>query len=160
MADVDARSVIKARPAANRRKVREVPFVEMYGNRVQGVVSSSSDIERVYVSYFEAGTLNFNCSTNNNRPCSGLRGGPCKHLMSLLNEAALQFGAPQVAAYLKIEADPATLKRGSDIARYINGHQHKEEAGLVFSRFLSYLNYIELEGAGEPIPEMSWFVSG
>ena len=60
MADMDARSVIKARPAANRRKVREVPFVEMYGNRVQGVVSSGSDIERVYVSYFEAGTLNFN----------------------------------------------------------------------------------------------------
>lgn len=160
MTDMDARSVLKARPAVSRRKVKAVPFVEMYGGRVQGVVSSGSDIERVYVSYFEAGTLNFNCSTNNNRPCGGLRGGPCKHLSSLLDEAALQFGAPQVGAYLKIAADPAALRRGGDIQRYINGHQHKEEASIVFSRFLSYLQYIELEGAGDPMPEMSWFVSG
>ena len=31
------------------RKVKDVPYVELFGGRVQGVVSSGSDENRVYV---------------------------------------------------------------------------------------------------------------
>ena len=158
---VDAtRSVLKVQSEAKPRKVEKVPFVELYNRRVQGVVSSGSDIERVYVSFFEAGTTNYYCSTNNNRPCGGLRGGPCKHLVSLMDEAVLQYGAPRVARALGIDADASTLRRGSDLMRYISGYQVKEESSVVFSRFLSYLRFVELEDSSEPIPEMSWFISG
>src|SRR6185436_17863511 len=95
-----ARSVIKPPGLAKSRDVKDVPFVELYAGRLQGVVSSGSDIERVYVSYFEAGTGNYYCSTNNNRPCGGLRGSPCKHLGWLADEALLQFGAARIIAYL------------------------------------------------------------
>lgn len=154
------KSVLKVQSESKPRKVAKVPFVELYNRRLQGVVSSGSDINRVYVSFFEAGTTNYYCSTNNNRPCGGLRGGPCKHLSSLMDEAVLQYGAPKVAKSLGIDADPNTLKRGSDVMRYISGYQAKEEASIVFSRFLSYLRYVEYEDTSEPAPEMSWFISG
>src|SRR5688572_1763236 len=93
MADPSNRTVIKSAAASRPRKVDKVPFVELYAGRLQGVVSSGSDEDRVYVSYFEAGTTNFYCSTNNNRPCGGLRGSPCKHLDALMGEGLLQFGA-------------------------------------------------------------------
>ena len=114
------RSVIKPRSLARPRKVKDVPFVELHAGRLQGVVSSGSDIERVYVSYFEADSGNFYCSTNNNRPCGGLRGSPCKHLTQLLEEAVLQFGAPRVVAYLKLAAEPDKIKRGGELLRFIN----------------------------------------
>ncbi len=60
-----------------KRNIKKVPFVELFHGRLQGVVSSGSDIKRVYVSFFEAGTHDFYCSTNNNRPCGGLGGYPC-----------------------------------------------------------------------------------
>src|SRR5579863_5639693 len=87
-------------PSAGRRDVKKVPFVELFDNRLQGVVSSGSDIERVYVSYFEVGTLNYCCSTNNNRPCGGLRGSPCNHLRELLHEAIVQSGMDTVLRFL------------------------------------------------------------
>ncbi|MGK0290957.1 MAG: hypothetical protein ACI86H_002421 [bacterium] len=49
-----------------KRNIKKVPFVELFNHRLQGVVSSGSDISRVYVSFFEAETLNYYCSTNNN----------------------------------------------------------------------------------------------
>jgi len=70
-----------------KRDIKKVPFVELFGDRLQGVVSSGSDIERVYVSFFAAESLDFYCSTNNNRPCGGLGIYPCKHLQALLQEA-------------------------------------------------------------------------
>lgn len=154
------RSVIKPRSLARPRKVKEVPFVELYAGRLQGVVSSGSDAERVYVSYFEAGTGNFYCSTNNNRPCGGgISGGrPCKHLTGLLDEAVLQFGASRVVAYLKLDAEPDKIKRGGELLRFIKGGVHKVEAGMVFSRFLTYLQYINLSPVSAPLPEMAWFV--
>lgn len=155
-----SKSVLKVQSESKPRKVAKVPFVELYNRRLQGVVSSGSDINRVYVSFFEAGTTNYYCSTNNNRPCGGLRGGPCKHLSSLMDEAVLQYGAPKVAKSLGIDADPNTIKRGGDIMRHISGYQAKEEASIVFSRFLSYLRYVEYEDTSEPAPEMSWFISG
>src|ERR1051325_3984675 len=94
-----ARSVLRS-PSLNKpRDVKDVPFVELYAGRLQGVVSSGSDIERVYVSYVEANTGNYYCSTNNNRPCGGLRGSPCKHLGWLAGEALLPFGAARGATH-------------------------------------------------------------
>jgi hypothetical protein len=153
-----SRSVIKPRSLARPRKVKDVPFVELHAGRLQGVVSSGSDAERVYVSYFEAASGNFYCSTNNNRPCGGLRGSPCKHLGNLLDEAVLQFGAGRVVAYLGLAAEPDKVKRGGDLMRFIKGGPHKVEAGMVFSRFLTYLQYIHLSPVAAPLPEMAWFV--
>lgn len=152
------RSVIRPRVLPRARKVDKVPFVELYAGRLQGVVSSGSDEERVYVSYFEAGSGNFYCSTNNNRPCGGLRGSPCKHLASLLDEAVLQFGAGRVIAYLGLSTDPDKAKRGGDLLRDIKGGPHKIEAGMVFSRFLTYLQYVHVPATAAPLPEMAWFV--
>ncbi|MBL9104645.1 MAG: hypothetical protein JNL82_27115 [Myxococcales bacterium] len=152
------RSVIKPRSLARPRKVKDVPFVELHAGRLQGVVSSGSDIERVYVAYFAAGTGNYNCSTNNNRPCGGLRGSPCKHLTQLLDEAVLQFGPGRVISYLGLAAEPDKVKRGGDLLRFIKGGQHKIEVGMVFSRFLTYLQYIHLSPVAAPLPEMAWFV--
>ncbi|HSN99024.1 MAG TPA: hypothetical protein VLS89_12085 [Candidatus Nanopelagicales bacterium] len=152
------RSVIKPPSLARPRKVNKVPFVELYAGRLQGVVSSGSDEDRVYVSYFEDGTGNFYCSTNNNRPCGGLRGSPCKHLQELMGEAVLQFGAPRVINYLGLGADPAKAKDAGSLLRFIKGGPHKVEAGMVFSRFLTYLHHVGLPSTTLPIPEMNWFV--
>lgn len=141
-----------------KRNIKKVPFVELFNNRLQGVVSSGSDINRVYVSFFEAGTFDFYCSTNNNRPCGGLRGYPCNHLQQMLSEAVAQYGAEQVAKFLKISGDISQIKNAGDILRRMNGSMRKEPASEVFSRFLNYLRYLELESSNQPIPEMAWFV--
>ena len=141
----------------SKRNIKQVPFVELFNSRLQGVVSSGSDIERVYVSFFEAGTLNFYCSTNNNRPCGGLGGYPCKHLQALLKEAIAQYGIQQVVRFLKVPGDLSSLQdAGAILARH--GTVKKEPASEVFSRFLNYLQYIELSTSNHPIPEMNWFV--
>lgn len=141
-----------------KRKIKKVPFVELLNGRVQGVVSSGSDIKRVYVSFFEAETLDYYCSTNNNRPCGGLRGRPCKHLQQMLSEAVVQYGPERVAEFLKLPGDISQIKNGSDIFQHLNGSLKKEPASEVFSRFLSYLRYLELEASCQPIPDMAWFV--
>jgi hypothetical protein len=145
---------------AGKRDVQKVPYVALYDGRLQGVVSSGSDIERVYVSFFEAGSLDYYCSTNNNRPCGGLRGSPCKHLMSLVGEAAAEYGLEPVARFLRLPGDITALKNVSDLMRRMSsGSQTKDPAGQVFSRFLNYLRYLELAGEpAQPLPEMSWFV--
>ena len=75
-----ARVLWPARP----RKLAKVPFVELADGRLQGVVSSGSDVERVYVSSVAAGTYALSCSTTNNRPCGGARGGFCNHILGLV----------------------------------------------------------------------------
>ena len=153
------RSVIAApRPSPKGRKVKDVPFVELRGKRIQGVISSGSDIERVYCAFYEAGTGNFYCSTNNNRPCGGLRGSPCKHLEALLDEAVLQYGAPRVVAAMGLPADADKARRGGELLRHFKGGPHKVEAGMVFSRFLTYLHYVSLRPSAAPVPEMGWFI--
>lgn len=141
-----------------KRTVKKVPFVELLSGRVQGVVSSGSDVKRVYVSFFEAGTGNFYCCTNNNRPCGGMYGSPCKHIHLLIHEAILQFGIQSVAKYLGLSGDEESADAQS-IVRELHGDQQKESPGVVFSRFLSYLRYCELEAQTGSVPEMSWFVS-
>jgi len=82
-----------------------VPFVELADGRLQGVVSSGSDIERVYVSSVASGTFEFSCGTNNNRPCGGARGSFCNQARAVITEAVVQYGAGRVARYLKAD-DP------------------------------------------------------
>lgn len=139
-----------------KRKIKKVPFVELFNGRVQGVVSSGSDIRRVYVSFFEAETLNFYCSTNNNRRCGGL--GPCNHLKALLEQAVAQYGVEQVARFLKVPGDWSQMKSARDIQFSVRGSIKKEPASEVFSRFLNYLRYFELDPSDQPISEMNWFI--
>jgi hypothetical protein len=151
----------RARPLSvsqkkDKRDVKKVPFVELFDHRLQGIVSSGSDIERVYVSYFDTKLLSYGCSTNNNRPCGGLRGSPCNHLKELLHEAVIQFGLSSVAQFLQIPADLASIKTERDILSRLT-HLNHEYAGTVFSRFLGDLELLELPTSQMPFPAMTWF---
>lgn len=156
--EYDSRSILMVIPPVKSRKLKKVPFVELADGRLQGVVSSGSDVSRVYVSFFNCKTHNYYCSTNNNRPCGGLRGSPCKHLQSLLDEALLQYGAERVIRYLRLDIALEQIRTGRDLLAHMNGAQEKEPAATVFSRFLNHLSFLEYEGTTEAIPEMDWFV--
>lgn len=137
------------------RKLAKVPFVELADGRLQGVVSSGSDLARVYVSSVAAGSHGYSCSTNNNRPCGGLGASSCKHLRQLVEEATLQYGVARVARYLKIEADGVTT--GAELAGRLRGRHEPTPAATVFSRFLRHLTYLELPETTGPVPELHWF---
>lgn len=135
------------------RKLAKVPFVELADGRVQGVVSSGSDIARVYVSSVTADGHGLSCSTNNNRPCGGLSGPyACKHLRAMLDEAVLQYGRERVARYLRVEVDA-----DSDVLGALDPHHAPAPAATVFSRFLRHLAYLEVPEADGPVPELQWF---
>lgn len=152
----EQRSAVPVIPPVRPRKLAKVPFVELADGRLQGVVSSGSDIERVYVSSIAAGTHAFNCSTNNNRPCGGLGGRPCKHLCLLAEEAVVQYGIGRVARYLRAEpAEGATT--GGDLLACLHGSPERAPAAVVFSRFLRHLTYLELPAVTAPLPELHWF---
>ncbi|MGI5245895.1 hypothetical protein [Dactylosporangium sp. CA-139066] len=152
---VETRSTAVVIPPVQPRRLAKVPFVELADGRLQGVVSSGSDIERVYVSSIGAGTHGLSCSTNNNRPCGGLRGAhPCKHLQALLDEAEVQYGRDRVARYLRIEVED-----GRPLAAGLKAHHEPAPAATVFSGFLRHLAYLERPGSGEAIPELHWFPS-
>lgn len=138
----------------------KVPFAELADGRLQGVVSSGSDIERVYVSSIAAGTYTFTCSTNNNRPCGGVRGSFCNHIRAMINEAVLQYGAERVARYLRVEVadgEPSaqSITTGMSITSPPPGDT--KAAAPVFSRFLRHLAYLEVAATTAPLPEMHWF---
>ncbi|GIH72611.1 hypothetical protein [Sphaerimonospora thailandensis] len=145
-------SRLRVVPPVQPRKLAKVPFVELADGRLQGVVSSGSDISRVYVSSIAAGTHNYNCSTNNNRPCGGLYGSPCKHLRSLAAEAVLQYGPGRVARYLRVD-----VPDGAELIDCLTGAHEPAPAAMVFSRFLRHLAYLEVPTTTMPIPEMHWF---
>lgn len=152
-------SIIAGDGLAGQRTLKSVPFVELAGGRLQGVVSSGSDIERVYVSFVESGSGDFYCCTNNNRPCGGLRGGPCKHIAELVDEAILQFGPARVAAYLGVGGDGEAIDDSNKVLGALRGSERKEAPGVVFSRFLNYLRYCELKVRPGTVLEMGWFAS-
>jgi hypothetical protein len=131
-------------PQPSARDVDTVPYVELINDRLQGVVSSGSDPARVYCAFVEAGGDHYS-STNNNRPDAGTP----KRISWLTKEAVRQFGDERVARCLQIPA----------VARLHLGRRKQEPAGVVFSRFLNYLRFVELQAAPGPVPEMSWFVS-
>ncbi|RMI32590.1 hypothetical protein [Nocardia stercoris] len=135
------------------RKLAKVPFVELAGGRLQGVVSSGSDIGRVYVASVTSGTHGLSCSTNNNRPCGGLNHGyACKHLTELIAEGVTQFGQERVARYLRVD-----VPEGSTVAQSLSGHRDPAPAAEVFGRFLRHLTYLELPAWSAPLPELQWF---
>jgi len=138
------------------RDVKKVPFVELFDRRLQGIVSSGSDIQRVYVSFFDAGSLNYACSTNNNRPCGGLRGYPCNHLQELLDEAIAQHGVEHVVRFLRIPGDPAQFQAARDILRHA-GQAVDDPAASIFSRLLSHLALLELPSQHVPLHVLAWF---
>jgi hypothetical protein len=156
-------STARVIPPVRPRKLAKVPFVELADRRLQGVVSSGSDPDRVYVSWIGAGSHDFNCSTNNNRPCGGLRGSPCNHLRALADEAVRQYGADHVARYLRIDTGgvagggTAGEPTGDDLIGRLHGRHEPTPAAVVFSRFLRHLAYLELPGSTGPIPELHWF---
>jgi hypothetical protein len=152
----ERRSLAPVLPVARPRKLAKVPFVELADGRLQGVVSSGSDIERVYVSSIAAGSHGFTCSTNNNRPCGGLGGSLCKHLRALLDEAVLQYGVERVGRYLRVDVGDG-VSTGADLARRLDGRRESTPAAVVFSRFLRHLAYLELPAADGPLPELHWF---
>jgi hypothetical protein len=151
-------SVVPSRPLAGLRTVKSVPFVELTGGRVQGVVSSGSDIQRVYVSFLEGATGNYYCCTNNNRPCGGLRGAPCKHITEMIDEAMLQVSVERVATYLAVPGDWRAIGDARGLLALLRGSEQKESPGIVFSRFLNYLRYCELKTRPGMVLEMDWFV--
>src|SRR5690349_193366 len=151
-------STARVIPPARPRKLAKVPFVELADGRLQGVVSSGSDIERVYVSSVEAGTFAFACSTNNNRPCGGARGSFCNHIHALIDEASFQYGGLRVARYLRVEMPDG---ESWNMLRVMRGGRPSPDgskaAATVFSRFLRHLAYLELAPTTGPLPEMQWF---
>ncbi len=160
MSDWEKSSTVRVIPPARPRKLAKVPFVELADGRLQGVVSSGSDIERVYVSSVAAGSYTFACSTNNNRPCGGARGSFCNHIQALVNEGVLQYGAGRVARYLRVEtADEEPGAQGITAAMSAARPPQGDAtaAAPVFSRFLRHLAYLELAPATAPVPEMQWF---
>ncbi|MFC4949741.1 hypothetical protein [Pseudonocardia sp. GCM10023141] len=152
---MESRSVLRVVPPVRPRKLAKVPFVELAGGRLRGVVSSGSDPARVYVSAIAAGTHGFSCSTNNNRPCGGLGATLCNHLRTLVDEAVLQYGLDRVARYLRVE-----VAEGQALTAALRGHREAADAAGVFSSFLRHLTYLELPATTEPLPELAWFPSG
>ncbi|WP_329181050.1 hypothetical protein [Streptomyces sp. NBC_01477] len=160
MSDWERSSTVRVVPPARPRRLAKVPFVELADGRLQGVVSSGSDIERVYVSSVAAGSFAFACSTNNNRPCGGARGYFCNHIRALIGEAVLQYGAERVARALRIEtadADPSVLSLVAQMGGARPAQGDTAAAAPVFSRFLRHLAYLELAPTTAPLPEMQWF---
>ena len=152
-------SVIPTKRYSGRRTVKTVPFVELSGGRVQGVVSSGSDIERVYVSFVEGKSGNYYCCTNNNRPCGGLRGAPCKHIAEMIDEAMRQYGPRGGGDLSRPVGRPHDRSRNARISgATLRGSEQKESPGIVFSRFLNYLRYCELSVRPGTVLEMNWFV--
>lgn len=160
MSDWEKASTVRVIPPARPRKLAKVPFVELADGRLQGVVSSGSDIERVYVSSVAAGSYTFACSTNNNRPCGGARGYFCNHIQALIAEGVLQYGAQRVLRYLRLDL-PVGEPGAADIAAAMTAARPSQgdtsAAAPVFSRFLRHLAYLELAPTTVPVPEMHWF---
>ncbi|MFD0344479.1 hypothetical protein ACFVH0_38400 [Streptomyces sp. NPDC127117] len=160
MSDWERSSTARVIAPARPRKLAKVPFVELADGRLQGVVSSGSDIGRVYVSSVAASTYTFACSTNNNRPCGGARGSFCNHIRALINEAVLQYGAERVARYLRVEpadGEPSAQTIAHDMGAARPPQGDTQAAAPVFSRFLRHLAYLELTPTTAPLPEMQWF---
>ncbi|MBB5867328.1 hypothetical protein F4553_000707 [Allocatelliglobosispora scoriae] len=149
-------SAVRVVPPTRPRKLAKAPFVELADGRLQGVVSSGSDIERVYVSSITAREHAFSCSTNNNRPCGGARGSLCKHLQTLVDEAIVQYGLDQVARYLHVELGEGA-QSGWDLTHAMHPRHEPAPAATVFSRFLRHLSYLELPATTAPVAEFAWF---
>jgi hypothetical protein len=142
-------------PEGGERDLATVPFVELAEGRLQGVVSSGSDIARVYCAYVNAGDLGYHSSTNNNRPDAGT----AKRIRWLVEAACAQYGVEHVARFLQLDVE---ARGHQDIATAIarKGRPTGQPDGMIFSRFLDYLRFVERDCAAGPVPEMAWFCQG
>jgi len=121
---------------------KKVPFVEISpdGTKLQGIVSSGSSGDRVYVCVINKSNHTYTCHTNNNRRCGGLRGNACSHLKKMLAHGTKQLGS---------EVNGFNLHQGMP--------DGKARYGEVFARFLNYLRYLFIEFKPEIIPEFLAF---
>lgn len=87
------------------RKERFHLFTEVADDHVVGVVRSQSTPDRVYACRLTANGQ-YTCGTQNLRPCGGLRGKVCKHLL------VLTLGLAKSAAL-----DPGTALQWLQLAR-------------------------------------------
>jgi hypothetical protein len=82
----------------------------------------------------------------------------CNHILAMITEAVLQYGAERVGRYLRVEADEPT---GQAIANAMSGTRPSQgdssAAAMVFSQFLRHLAYLELAPTTAPLPELHWF---
>ncbi|GAB1510184.1 hypothetical protein [Actinophytocola sp. KF-1] len=143
MPEWERSSTARVVPPARPRKLAKVPFVELADGRLQGVVSSGSDIGRVYVSSVAVGTFAF----------------ACNHILALVTEAVLQYGAERVARYLRVEpGDEVTAQTiTAEMLRTRPAQGDTSAAATVFSQFLRHLAYLEFGATTTPLPEMQWF---
>ena len=150
----ERRSAVPVIAPVRPRKLAKVPFVELAEGRLQGVVSSGSDVSRVYVSSITTPGHGLSCHTNNNRPCGGLSGArPCNHIGALIDAAVAQYGLERVARYLK-----ADLPEGAqDLRSGLHPAAAPDRAPEVFSSFLRHLAYLELPPTTDPLPDLHWF---
>jgi len=131
-------------PPKRTYKINKVPFIEFKDNKIQGVVSSGSSVERVYVCVINLEDKTFTCHTNNNRPCGGLRRDMCSHLRALLSVA-------------EQNKETASLVERCNFYYYSADGQRRYSE--VFTRFQEQIKVLEIElGEKENFPEMSWFV--
>ena len=151
----ERRSAAPVIASVRPRKLAKVPFVELAEGRLQGVVSSGSDVERVYVSSITAGDHGLSCNTNNNRPCGGLSGGTraCNHLRALADAAVAQYGLDRVARYLKASFPDDS----EDLWAGLHTTTAPNRAAEVFAGFLRHLAYLEVPSTTEPLPDLQWF---
>ncbi len=123
------------------------------------MVSSGSDIGRVYVSSVAAGSR---VRVQHQQQPSLRRGARlfCNHIRALVGEAVLQYGAERVGCHLKVEAgdgEPDAHSLTSAMTSTRPGSDDTSAAAQVFSRFLRHLAYLELPATTGPLPEMQWF---
>ena len=80
-------------------------------------------------------------------------------LSTLSQRYVLQFGAERVARFLQLPGDVTATTSGRELLGRKHGMTVRAEVSAVFSRFLNYLRYVELQNSAQPVPEMAWFVS-
>ena len=135
-------------------QLAKVPFVELADGRLQGVVSSGSDIERVYVSSITAGDHAYHCSTNNNRPCGGVRGASA---IICARSSMRRSCNTALTASVATCASTSGEAPGRPRHRTDRSARSRPRAAPVFSRFLRHLAYLEMPATTAPLAELHWF---
>ena len=124
----------------------DVPFLELSDGRLQGVVSSESQAERVYASSISAEDHGLSCCSNDDLRCGGLgEDQACRHIEALLAQAVREFGAGRVARYLKIEVVEGVALR--DGLHPTSAPSHAPE---IFQSFLRHMAYLQMPVTGTP----------
>jgi uncharacterized protein YjbI with pentapeptide repeats len=98
-------------------------FAEVAADHLVGVVKSQSSATRVYSCRLDAGG-SFSCCTQNLRPCGGLQGAVCKHLLVLV--VGLVKGG---------KADPAVIDRWVSASRRQRPVLDKDVLSATFLRY-------------------------